>query len=227
MADANLTKLKQALDLDIAEENLRQAFLHSSYVNECEREELESNERLEFLGDAVIDLAISEYLFKRFRLSEGELTKMKSVVVSGPMLADHAKALMLHDCLMLGRGEEESGGRNRSSILSDAFEALVGVIFVQKGYREAARFVLRELKMEVEKALKGEHQRDYKTMLQEEAQRRSLRPAYTLVEAQGADHEKEFTVEVELDGVTGWGTGRRVKDAEQAAAKDLYRRLVG
>jgi len=225
MGRADLSQLKRKLNLKIPEEELRRAFFHSSYVNESP-EELESNERLEFLGDAVLDLAVSEYLYRNYPLSEGELTKIKSVVVSGSTLAARARALHLQDYLLLGRGEEEAGGRERSSILSDAFEALVGVIFLQEGYEAAARFVIRQLQGEIEKALKGEHRRDYKTLLQEEAQKQGLRPVYTLIEARGADHQKEFIVQVELNGQVGIGWGRRVKDAEQAAAKQLYERLL-
>lgn len=226
MANRELSELKRTLSLDISEDELWCAFLHSSYVNEYEGENLESNERLEFLGDAVLDLAISEYLFQNYPLSEGELTRIKSAVVSGSTLANRARALGLQHYLFLGRGEEESGGRERGSILSDVFEALVGVLFLEQGYEEAAQFVLRELEGDIEKVLKGEHRRDYKTLLQEEAQRRGLRPVYALIESRGADHQKEFTVQVELDGQTGSGSGRRIKDAEQAAAKQLCERLL-
>jgi ribonuclease-3 len=224
MAREKLSKLLKRLKINIPEDKLKQAFLHSSFVNES-AEELESNERLEFLGDAVLDLAVSAYLYENYPLSEGELTKIKSVVVSGPTLAARAKALGLQRYLLLGRGEEEAGGRERDSILSDAFEALVGVIFLECGYEAAAGLAVRELKVEIEKAIRGEHRRDYKTLLQEEAQRRGLRPTYTLLEARGADHAKEFTVRVELDGQVALGWGRRVKDAEQAAARRLYERL--
>jgi len=204
---------------------LRQALRHSSYANE-HPEEGESNERLEFLGDAVLSLAVSEYLYKNCPLAEGELTQVRSLVVSGPTLAEKAKALGLSSYLLLGRGEEESGGRERSSILSDAFEALVGAVFLHQGYQAAARFVLRHLKPEIERALSGETRRDYKTLLQEEAQKQGLRPVYTLLEARGADHAREFTVQVELNDRRAIGRGRRIKDAEQEAAQRLYERLI-
>jgi len=221
----DLSELKRRLKVGIPTEQLQKAFYHSSYVNES-TEGLESNERLEFLGDAVLDLAVSEYLYRNYPLSEGELTKIKSVVVSGPTLAARARELKLQRYLLLGRGEEECGGRERASILSDAFEALVGVIFLECGYEAAAQFVLGELKEEIERALKGKHRRDYKTLLQEEAQKQGLRPVYTLLEAIGADHQKEFVVKVELGGQVSVGRGHRVKDAEQAAAKGLYERLL-
>lgn len=220
-----LIALSEKLSLDISPAKLRRAFLHSSYVNE-HPEELESNERLEFLGDAVIELAISEHLFQNFpSYPEGELTKIKSVVVSGPVLAERAGELGLGAALFLGWGEEESGGRSRRSILADAFEALVGLIFQECGYQQSARFAVDQLRDEVEKVEKRQRTMDYKSLLQEEAQRRGARPTYTLVQEEGADHRKVFTVRVEVAGLEGVGRGRRVKEAEQAAAKQAYFRL--
>ena len=221
----DLEELKRTLQVDLPEDLLRQALRHSSYANE-HPEEGESNERLEFLGDAVLSLAVSEYLYQNCPLAEGELTQVRSLVVSGPTLAERAKALGLSSYLLLGRGEEESGGRERSSILSDAFEALVGAVFLHRGYETAARFVLHHLGDEIERALAGEARRDYKTLLQEEAQKHGLRPVYTLLEARGADHAREFTVQVELNDQRAIGRGRRIKDAEQEAAQRLYERLI-
>jgi ribonuclease-3 len=217
--------LSLAEELGIEASKLRRAFLHSSYVNE-RSEELESNERLEFLGDAVIELAISEHLFHIFPShSEGELTKIKSVIVSGPLLAERASALGLGEALFLGVGEEESGGRTRRSILADAFEALVGLIFLESGYERAAQFVVEQLRDEVERVERHQRSWDYKSLLQEEAQRRGVRPVYTLLQEEGADHQKVFTVRVEVAGLEGQGRGRRVKEAEQAAAKQVYFKL--
>ncbi len=223
-----LRALRARLGLDIALEELKQAFLHSSYVNEQPAEEgLVANERLEFLGDAVIELAVSEHLYRKFpKYSEGELTKIKSVVVSGPVLAEKARALGLGECLFLGVGEEESGGRERDSILSDTFEALIGLVFLKWGYRRASRFALRFLRDEVEKVERHQRLMDYKSLLQEEAQRRGTRPVYTLLKEEGADHQKVFTVQVEVNGLRGTGRGRRVKEAEQAAAKQVYFKLT-
>jgi ribonuclease-3 len=220
-----LIALGKRLKLRIAPARLREAFLHSSYVNE-RSEELGSNERLEFLGDAVIELATDEHLFRRFpRYSEGELTKIKSVVVSGPLLAERARELGLGEALFLGVGEGESGGRGRRSILADTFEALVGLIFLEKGYERAARFVVEQLRDEVEKVERHQRTMDYKSLLQEEAQRRGERPVYTLLQEEGADHQKVFTVRVAVAGLEGIGRGRRVKEAEQAAAKQVYFKL--
>ena len=222
-----LRALRDRLKLEIAPEELKRAFLHSSYVNERPAEGLVANERLEFLGDAVIELAVSEYLYKKFpKYSEGELTKIKSVVVSGPVLAEKARELGLGECLFLGVGEEESGGRERDSILADTFEALIGLIFLRRGYRRAARFVLRFLRDEVVKVERHQRLMDYKSLLQEEAQRRGTRPVYTLLKEEGADHRKVFTVKVEVNGLQGTGRGRRIKEAEQAAAKRVYFKLI-
>ncbi|MBI1730699.1 ribonuclease III [Candidatus Acetothermia bacterium] len=224
MAQTDLAELIQRLNLDISVSALERAFYHSSYVNEA-AEPLESNERLEFLGDAVVELAVSEYLYSNFPYSEGELTKIKSVVVSEPILAVRTKVLNLNEYLFLGKGEEEAGGRSRRSILSDLFEAFVGAIFLECGYTTAAQFVLSQLKDEMAIVIEGKNFRDYKTLLQEIAQSQGLRPIYTMIDARGADHQKEFTVQVELDGEVCTGTGHRVKDAEQEAAKGLYQRI--
>lgn len=221
MERADLFDLIQQLDLDISQAALERAFFHSSYVNESS-ENLESNERLEFLGDAVIELAVSQHLFLEYPLSEGELTKIKSVVVSGPVLARKCRDLGLSAYLYLGKGEEDAGGRTRRSILSDLYEAFVGILFLECGFDPTAEFVLSQLEGEIEAAVEGKNYRDYKTMLQEIAQSRGSRPVYSLIESRGADHQKEFTVKVELNGETGLGVGRRVKDAEQAAAKELF-----
>lgn len=221
MTRADLSLLIEKLNIEIDQETLERAFFHSSYVNEIP-EELESNERLEFLGDAVIELAVSEHLFIKYDYNEGELTKIKSLVVSGPILADKALDLKLNDYLFLGKGEEEAGGRNRRSILSDLFESFVGILFLERGYESACGFVLEQLESEIENAAAGKNKRDYKTLLQEIAQSRGHRPIYSLIESRGADHQKEFTVQVDLDGLICQGIGTRVKDAEQAAAKQLY-----
>ena len=225
MDQRSLTELAERLNLALSAEQLRRAFLHSSYVNE-QAEPGESNERLEFLGDAVIELAVSSYLFQRYpQDQEGRLTQIKSVVVSGPVLAERARALGLQHYLYLGHGEEESGGRGRSSTLGDAFEALVGVIFSQLGYRAAVRFVRQQLSGLIAQVAQGDYRRDYKTQLQEEAQRQGLKPVYTLVKERGADHRKQFIVRVQVGERQALGEGHRVKEAEQAAAKQVYQEL--
>lgn len=218
-----IERLRERLGLEeLALEELERPFRHSSYVNE-HSPVLESNERLEFLGDAVIELAVAEYLFNHYKdLTEGELTKIKSVVVSGSVLAEKARDLRLDQCLLLGRGEEESGGRSNSKLLGDAFEALMGLVFAHYGYERTAALVLKLLQPEIEHVAEGRHRRDYKTLLQEWAQEHRQKPVYTLVGSEGEDHCKEFTVRVEVNGFSALGKGRSKKAAEQEAARQLY-----
>ncbi len=225
MGERKLADLQRILGTHLPPELLRQALRHSSYANEHPGEG-ESNERLEFLGDAVLNLAVSEYLYRTCPHPEGELTQLRAAIVSGSALAEVARDLGLSSHLLLGRGEEESGGRERSSLLSDAFEALVGAVFLHEGYEAAARFVRHHLRSALDRARAGDVRRDYKTLLQEEAQRHGLRPVYTLLEARGADHAREFTVQVELNGRKALGKGRRIKDAEQEAARRLYLQIL-
>lgn len=207
---------------EIALEELERPFRHSSYVNE-HPPGLESNERLEFLGDAVIELAVAEYLFQNYPdRTEGELTKIKSVVVSGSVLAEKARELGLEKCLLLGRGEEESGGRSNAKLLGDAFEALMGLVFAHYGYARASALVRELLRSEIERVAAGRHRQDYKTLLQEWAQEQHQKPIYTLVSSEGEDHCKEFTVVVEVNGFSAVGRGRSKKAAEQDAARRLY-----
>jgi ribonuclease-3 len=225
---SELERLRERLGLaDIPLEELERPFRHSSYVNE-QPPGLESNERLEFLGDAVIELAVAEYLFQNYPdRTEGELTKIKSVVVSGSVLAEKARELRLDQCLLLGRGEEESGGRSNAKLLGDALEALIGLIFAHYGYERAASVVRELLKPEIERVAAGRHRRDYKTLLQEWAQEQHQKPVYTLIASEGADHCKEFTVRVEVNGFSALGKGRSKKAAEQDAARKLYAQVLG
>lgn len=222
-----LERLRERLGLtELPLEELERPFRHSSYVNE-QLPGLESNERLEFLGDAVIELAVAEYLFKNYPdRTEGELTKIKSVVVSGSALAEKARELRLDQCLLLGHGEEESGGRSNSKLLGDAFEALIGLIFAHYGYERTAALVRQLLQLEIVRVAEGRHRQDYKTLLQEWAQEQHQKPIYTLVASEGEDHCKEFTVRVEVNGLWALGKGRSKKAAEQDAARRLYAQIM-
>jgi len=203
---------------------LEQAFLHSSYTNE-RQDPRGSNERLEFLGDAVIDLAVTEHLYKEYPdADEGQLTKAKSVAVSRPMLGEKAKELNLQRYLRLGKGEESNNGRTRPTNLGNAFEAMVAVLFLEKGFPFAAKFVVRILEGDIagflaEQSTTG----DYKSLLQETAQRLfGVRPSYSMVRSKGKEHRKEFDVSATVSGHRAIGRGRSKKEAEQAAAKQLY-----
>jgi len=198
---------------------LQQALTHRSYLGE--EGEASSNERLEFMGDSVLGVIVAEYLYSQFpERSEGDLAKAKAVAVSEPVLAESAKALGLADMIMMSTGEEASGGRKRLSILSDSFEALVAVIYIDGGIEAARAFVLRALESILIDIERKEHIRDYKSLLQEHTQGLYKEaPRYIVISEEGADHDKTFTVEVSLkDAPMGRGTGKSKKQAEQAAA---------
>ncbi|MEG1777967.1 MAG: ribonuclease III, partial [Angelakisella sp.] len=198
---------------------LQRALTHSSYANES-KEHPECNERMEFLGDAVLSLAVSNHIFHRFHLDEGDLTKIRASLVCEKTLFKFAKEINLGDELMLGKGEEQMGGRTRASILSDAFEAVIAAIYLDGGMEEASRFVLRFAECELEQSRKPFV--DYKTMLQEIVQKNpEEKVSYVLVREEGPDHEKVFEVEVHLNSnVIGKGSANSKKSAEQLAAKE-------
>jgi len=219
-----MEELARKLRLRIDPKVLEEAFLHSSYVNEV-GDPRGSNERLEFLGDAVIDLAVTSHLYQQYPdANEGKLTKAKSVAVSRPMLAEKAAELELSEYLRLGRGEEVNHGRQRPNNLGNAFEALIAVLYLERGYSYAAKFVIRTLNNDIERFLAEQSATgDYKSLLQETAQHQfDCRPAYAVINARGKEHRKEFSVSVVVAGHRGVGRGRSKKEAEQAAAKQLY-----
>ena len=198
------------------------ALTHRSWVNEHPGDGLEDNERLEFLGDAVIDLAVSHRLMERFPAArEGELSKMRAAVVDEPGLAALARAFELGTLLRLGRGEELTGGREKPSLLADAMEAVVAAVYLEGGLDAVLAVIDRYLEEAFERAGAGTLDRDYKTQLQELAQSRfRVAPRYRVVAELGPDHAKRFEVEVELRGeVVGRASGRSKKDAEQGAAR--------
>ncbi len=224
MTHKPIEELARRLRLRIAPDALERAFLHSSYVNEI-GDPRGSNERLEFLGDAVIDLAITSHLYTEYTdADEGRLTKAKSVAVSRPILAEKAAELGFAEFIRLGRGEESNGGRDRPTNLGNAFEALIAVLYLERGYAYAAKFVVRHLSNDIRRYVAEQSATgDYKSLLQETAQRQfDVRPAYNVVDLAGKEHKKEFTVNVSVAGHRGVGRGRSKKEAEQAAAKQLY-----
>ncbi|CAO0821819.1 Ribonuclease 3 [Desulfarculales bacterium] len=205
-------------DLQILEAALR----HSSYVHEHPEDGGESNERLEFLGDAVLELVITELLYKRFpQASEGQLSKARSGVVNESRLAATAVALGLGQYLFLGKGEESQNGHQKPSILADALEAVVAAVYLDGGL-EAARQVIKDLLAPVaEQAIMRAPKKDYKTCLQERVQEAlHITPRYQLLDAQGPDHEKLFRVALKIDGQSvAVGQGHSKKEAEQNAAQ--------
>jgi ribonuclease-3 len=207
---------------------LHQALTHTSFANEAKALTISHNERLEFLGDAVLELVISEYLFHEFiHFSEGELTKARAQVVCEPTLAARANELGLGNYLLLGKGEENSGGRVRNSILADAFEAVIGAIYIDSGFTSAKRFILHNLDYSLQAIARGECFRDYKTMLQEHVQRNGENKiSYEVIKESGPDHDKIFEIAVIITGVQhGSGIGKSKKEAEQNAAKQALTKL--
>ncbi|MGC3998367.1 MAG: ribonuclease III [Anaeromyxobacter sp.] len=216
--------LEQRLAMPVVARGMALAALtHKSYVNEHKDDPgLQDNERLEFLGDAVIDLAVSHRLMEQFPAArEGELSKMRAAVVDEQGLCEMARALDLGPLLRLGRGEELTGGREKPSLLADAMEAVIASLFLGAGLPPVFALIDRFLGEACARAAAGTLDRDFKTQLQELAQSRMrASPRYRVVAEHGPDHSKTFEVEVDLRGeVLGRGVGRSKKDAEQAAAK--------
>ncbi|AGB41359.1 ribonuclease III [Halobacteroides halobius DSM 5150] len=218
-----LIELQQEIEVQFSDlKLLEKAITHKSYANEKQELKIKDNERLEFLGDSVLDLIISRYIFLNYPdHPEGELAKIRSVVVSAPILAEKAREIELGKYMLLGKGEEMTGGRKRDSILADGFEAVVGSIYLDQGLEASQEFILDLLVPNIKEVEQGSYVRDYKTLLQELIQKDSnLRPDYKVVEEKGPDHNKRFTVEVIFDQeILGVGVGFSKKEAEQKAAK--------
>ncbi|HLV61024.1 MAG TPA: ribonuclease III [Fredinandcohnia sp.] len=199
----------------------RQALTHKSWTNEHRDSGLGDNERLEFLGDAVLDLAISERLMARFpEAPEGVLSKLRAAMVDEESLSAVARRIGLGELLYLGRGEEASGGRDKPSLLADAFEAVIAAVYLHGGLKAVFRVVDRLFAEAFSEAEAGTVDRDFKTRLQEEVQRRHLPlPVYRVVEERGPDHAKTFVVEVQVGEAVFRSEGRSKKWAEQLGAK--------
>ena len=225
--EATATPLEQALGIRFRDPALRNAALtHRSFA--FEHGAAATNERLEFLGDAVLGLVITDLAYRAYAdLSEGELAKLRAAMVNMATLAEVATELGLGREVLLGRGEELSGGRTKSSILADTMEAVLGAVYLDQGERVAHELVRRLFWPRMTAYLRGEGDRDYKTLLQElAAQDMGRLPEYRVRE-RGPDHQKEFTATVFLGGQEfGRGTGRSKKEAEQRAAREAHLRLT-
>jgi len=208
-------------------ELLERALTHKSYANESKLRE--HNERMEFLGDAVLNLVVSEYLMKACPDStEGDLSRLRAAVVSEPALATVAREIGLGDYLLLGRGEDQTGGRDKDSLLSDCLEALVASIYLDAGWEAAGGFIIRFFESVLLKTCSSGGTIDYKTMLQELCQERIKQlPEYRVAFETGPDHRKQFEVELLVMGkVYGRGVGKNKKEAEQRAAKEAVAKLT-
>jgi ribonuclease-3 len=203
------------------------AFHHRSYSNENAKLRV-NNERLEFLGDAVLGMVVASRLYECMGdRQEGDLAKTKSVVVSEETLSGIALSLDVNEYLVLGKGEEMSGGRSKKAILADAVEAVIGALYLDSGYRVAEQFVLGIMNPQIELVLQGRHHKDYKTLLQEHIQKQfKTVPKYALARKTGPDHDRTFWVTVEIQGKTyGPESGKNKKEAEQSVARLAYSAL--
>ncbi len=226
---ADLATLQQTLEVSFKDAALlEQALVHSSYLNENPGLALTSNERLEFLGDAVLGLIVAEKLYRDYpRFSEGTMTKLRAALVRRETLARIAKTIRLGDYLYLGKGEEAGGGRIKPANLASGLEAVIAAVFLDQGPANARDFILRLLNAELEKAVSQGTGVDYKSELQQLTQSREQKtPVYQVIEATGPDHSKTFTVEVKLgEAVLGRGTGTSKKTAETKAARSALERF--
>ena len=206
------------------------ALTHSSYANENKANHGYYNERLEFLGDAILDLVVGEYLFLHYpHMPEGQLSKARASVVSESPLASVCMKFHMGDYLLLGKGELATGGRTRPSMLADAFEAVVGAIYIDSSYEEARKFILHQLKDYLDLVDSGHYEKDYKTIFQEYVQQDGPQHIeYRLCRTEGPDHDKTFYMEILVNGkVLGEGSGKSKKYAEQHAAHEALMRLKG
>ncbi|MDE1874897.1 MAG: ribonuclease III [Patescibacteria group bacterium] len=200
---------------------LRQAFTHRSYINENKNVKLEHNERLEFLGDAVLELVVTDFLYREYpKRPEGELTTFRSALVNAITLSEVASNLNMNDFLLLSRGEAKDNGRARQYILANTFEAVVGAMYIDQGYETAKKFIERNILVFAEQMIARGNLVDAKSLFQEKAQEKAgLTPSYKLVRESGPDHDKSFTVGVLIGrDQVATGEGKSKQEAEQNAA---------
>lgn len=219
MTKGSITEFEKIINYRFKNSTLiRQALIHSSYANEKRMNKLYNNERPEFLGDAVLELVTSEFLYHEYPdMHEGELTKLRASIVCEPTLALCAKEIKLGNFILLGKGEDATGGRERASILSDALEAVIGAIYLDGGFTNAKEFILKYIMLDIDNKKLFY---DSKTILQEMVQGMEAgKLSYDLLSEEGPDHNKQFTVSVCIGGKQhAIGTGRTKKAAEQEAA---------
>lgn len=220
----DFSKLEKKLGVKFKNKDLlTQAFCHRSYLNENPGFYLSNNERLEFLGDAVLELVITEDLYKKYpKTPEGELTNWRASLVNAKMLADIANSLEFNDFLLLSRGEAKETGKARQYILANAFEAFVGAIYLDRGYKECEKFLKKNLTTRLSEIIEKGLFRDAKSLFQEEAQERvGITPNYNVVEEWGPDHDKHFVIGVFLGKeLVAKGEGSSKQEAEEKAAKN-------
>ena len=224
----NLLDLEHKLNYYFNDRNLlKNALLHKSLGNERKEYKNQNNERLELLGDAVLDLIVAEYLYKNYKsASEGTIAKLKAMIVSEPILAKISRQIGVGKFLMLSRGEVISGGRNRESILADSFEAILGAVYIDSNLDEARVFALSHIKQYIDHIEENEDILDFKSILQEYVQKEfKTVPTYELVAERGLDHMKEFEIQVIVGNYKEKAVARNKKKAEQLSAKALCIKL--
>ncbi|TKJ29641.1 MAG: ribonuclease III [Chloroflexi bacterium B3_Chlor] len=226
----DVARLQETIGISFEDQTLLQkALVHRSFLNENPDFALPSNERLEFLGDALLDFVVGEYLFERFpEMDEGDLTRLRAALIKAGTLAEFARSIRLGDYVYLSRGEDERGGRSRVGLLSDAFEALVAAIYMDRGLEAVKGFLMRFLERETTRVVERGLERDHKSRLQEWTQRElRVTPVYHTIVERGPDHAKQFTVEVWIgDKAHGRGEGRSKQAAEQHAAQQALEQLA-
>jgi ribonuclease-3 len=207
---------------------LNLAFCHRSYANETQ-EDVDNNEKLEFLGDSVLGLVTSEYLYYLLpEKAEGDLARIKSFVVSENTLSIIARKIKIDNYILIGKGEEYSGGRNKKAILADCVEAIIGAYYIDSGIKAVRTFILTHIVPEIMKVIENRHDKDYKTLLQEFVQKKyKTYPKYKMLKKTGPDHDRTFLVEVKIkEQVFGPGEGKNKKAAEQSAASIAYKAFI-
>ncbi len=218
-----MDKLQKTIDIEFDNKTLlKRAFVHRSYVNENPKENIQHNERLEFLGDAVLELVVTEHLYSNYKKkNEGILTTWRAALVNGENLAKIARELNLGRLLKLSKGEEKSGGRDKDAILANVMEALIGAVYLDKGYKASKKFVKKWVIKYLPEIIEKEEHIDAKTYLQEKTQEEEgVTPTYQVLSQSGPDHDKKFEIGVYLeDNLLAKGAGPSKQKAQQSAAQ--------
>ncbi len=226
----NIEEIEQKLNLNFKDKDLfKKSLTHRSFLNENKGEDLKHNERLEFLGDAVLELIVSEYLFDKYpERAEGDLTSFRAAVVRTDSLAKISRELNIGAYLLMSKGEEMTGGRDKDYLLANTFEAILGAIYLDQGYTAVRNFVVKHLIPQIENIVKYRLDIDAKTKLQERAQSLFKRtPVYTVIKEKGPDHSKTFTVKVSINRKTyGMGEGISKQKAEEGAAVEALKKIA-
>lgn len=227
MSEDKLSELEHKIGVDFKNKDLLlQALTHRSYINENPKWHLDHNERLEFLGDAVLELVVTEYLYNNYPNPEGEMTNWRAALVNANMLAKISGEFDLNDYVLLSKGESKDTGRARQYILANAIEAVIGAIYLDQGYGPSKKFIEKFVIKELPQIIKEGSYRDAKSLFQEKAQEEiGITPTYEVLEEWGPDHARNFKVGVFLNGdMIGQGEGPSKQEAQQMAAEDALRK---